>query len=89
MSEIWTEFKPFKLYVKYANEYPYLPLAVADSKAELAMILGVSRNTVESSFSHGLNTFKEVDYVPDMWPDNDGGLWFYHPITHEQIIVRD
>lgn len=49
-----------KLYVKYDKVYPYLPLAVADSKSELARMLGVSLNTVVSSFSHGLETFKEI-----------------------------
>lgn len=46
--------------MKYDKVYPYLPLAVADSKSELARMLGVSLNTVVSSFSHGLETFKEI-----------------------------
>ena len=49
-----------KVYVKYDSKPPYLPVAVADSKRELAEILGVSRNVVYSSFSHKRSTYVEV-----------------------------
>lgn len=55
-----TESPVTKVYVKYSAKYPYLPVAVADSKAELAEMLGVSRNNVDTSFSHKIKTFKEV-----------------------------
>ncbi len=49
------------VFVKYSNKYPYLPEAVADSKRELAEILGKSLNTVESSFSKKRRTYKVVE----------------------------
>lgn len=24
----------------------------------------------------------------EVWPDNDGGLWYYHPITGEVIHIN-
>ena len=21
------------------------------------------------------------------WPDNDGGLWYYHPITGQVVVI--
>lgn len=49
------------LFIKYSNKYPYLPEAVADSKKELAEILGTTRNTVEASYSHKRSTYAIVD----------------------------
>lgn len=57
-----------KLYVKYSRIYPYLPEAVADSKADLARKLGTTVNVVTSSFRHGRSTYAEVE-VDDM--DNE------------------
>lgn len=34
------------IYVAYAREYPYLPIAVADSVKELSDITGESMNTI-------------------------------------------
>lgn len=50
-----------KLYVKYSAKYPYLPEAVADSKSELARMIGISINVVISSFYHGRSTYVEVE----------------------------
>lgn len=50
-----------KVYVKYSKDPPYLPEAVADTKTELAEMLGTSTDTVYSSFSHGRKTFAEVE----------------------------
>lgn len=50
-----------KLYVKYDSEPPYLPIAVEDSKTELARTLKVRPNVVMSAFSHGQSTYCEVE----------------------------
>lgn len=49
------------LYIKYSKDPPGLPEAVAESKSELARLLGVSINSVISSYSHGRSTFVEVE----------------------------
>lgn len=54
-----------KLYVKYSAKYPYLPEAVADSKSELARMIGTTLNVVMSSFYHGRNTYVEVEVKDD------------------------
>lgn len=74
-----------KVYVKYDKRKPYLPVAVADSKYELARMLGVSYQSVMSAYSHKRSTFAEVEIDLDdielhniqTYPDNDGGLFFY------------
>lgn len=66
------------VYIRYDKQPPHLPVAIADSKEELAAMIGMSINCVRSSFSHGLECFAAVDLSePDVWPDNDGGLWTY------------
>lgn len=50
-----------KLFIKYSKDPPYLPEAVADSKSELAEMIGTTPGTVYSSYSHGRKTFAEVD----------------------------
>ncbi len=50
-----------KLFVKYSNKPPYLPEAVADSKTELAKMLGMSVDSVMSSYSHKRKTFIELE----------------------------
>ena len=49
------------VYVKYDKKPPYLPEAVADSKAELARKLGVSVHSVRSSYYHKRSTFAEIE----------------------------
>lgn len=82
------------VYVKYDNKKPNLPVAVADSKKELAQKLGVSLHNVLSSFYHGRSTYAEVDIGPienviPCWPDNDGGLWYKDPETGDTVYLRD
>lgn len=77
------------LYVKYSKSYPYLPEAVADTAAELARMVETNPHVIWSSISHGRSTYAKVDYIPDMHPDNDGGAWFYDPITGDMVTVRD
>ena len=32
----------------------------------------------------------EVDgYIVRAYPDNDGGLWFWHPITGERKVLNE
>ena len=71
-----------KVYTKTTNDKPELPLAVADSKAELAHILGIKPDVVRSSFSHHRNTYHEVRILPELsecFTDNDGRLWYWLP----------
>ena len=81
-----------KVYVKYAAKYPYLPVAVADTKKELAEMVGTNVHVVLSSLYHGRSTYAEVDIgvVPetDWYPDNDGGLWCYD-VNGETVYLRE
>ena len=54
-----------KLYIKYSKEPPYLPEAVADSKTELAKMLGLTPNNVMSSYSKGRGTYQVVEVEED------------------------
>ena len=49
------------LYVKTTADEYKLPLAVAESKRELARILGISYGCVKSSYSKGLSTYSPVE----------------------------
>jgi len=66
-----------KVYIKYDRAKPHLPVAIADSKEELAAMIGTTLNTVRSSLSHGVDSFAEVEIYEDCYPDNDGNLWAY------------
>ena len=50
-----------KVYVKYSTDPPYLPLAVADSKPQLAKILGMRTTSVYTMFSRKNKAYKEVE----------------------------
>lgn len=41
-----------KVYVAYAKKWPYLPIAVADTARELAVLVGTTKNAVDSAISH-------------------------------------
>lgn len=49
------------VYLKYDRCKPHLPIAIADTKEELAKMVGMSLNTVRSSLSHGIGSFAEVE----------------------------
>ena len=67
------------VYVKYDRCKPHLPVAIADTKEELAKMVGMSLNTVRSSLSHGIGSFAEVEIGDlELYPDNDGRLWYYN-----------
>lgn len=53
------------LYVKTTADKYRLPLAVADSKRELAEMLGISPESVRSGFSHKHNTYYMVEVEDD------------------------
>ena len=74
------------VYVKYDRCKPHLPVAVADTKEELAVMIGMSLNTVRSSLSHGIGSFAAVDIDPECWPDNDGNLWTYDENSRARIL---
>ena len=50
-----------KVYIKYDRAKPHLPVAIADTKEELAKMVGMSLNTIRSSLSHGVETVVAVD----------------------------
>jgi hypothetical protein len=54
-----------KVFIKYDSKEPYLPVAVAESKSELARILGVTLNSVISSYAHKRSTYAVVDIEDD------------------------
>lgn len=86
--QIIDQIQPIKLFVKYEAKYPYLPEAVADTKTELARILHKNTNVVFSAFSKNISTYKEIKYIPEVFTDDDG-MWFYHPITEEIILIKN
>lgn len=53
------------LYVKTTADKYRLPLAVADSKEELAQMLGTTKESVRSAFSHKSGTFYMVEVEDD------------------------
>lgn len=65
------------VYVKYERAKPHLPVAIADTKEELAAMIGMSLNTVRSSLSHGVKSFAAVEIDEEWWPTPDGTLWRY------------
>lgn len=58
-----------KLYTKTTDDIYELPLAVADSKRELAQMLGQSIGGVKSAFSHGLSMYHEIEVEEDETKD--------------------
>lgn len=56
------------LFVKTTADKYRLPIAVADSKKELAEQLGVSLNVVKTSYSRHISTY----YVVEVDEDADG-----------------
>lgn len=58
------------VWVAYEKESPYLPICIALNVAELAMRVGVSRSTIESSWSRfrrgvGKHTLYAKVYIGD------------------------
>lgn len=51
--------------IKYDKKPPHLPIAVADNRQELADMLGIRRNVVDSAFSHHIGTYFEMEFEED------------------------
>ena len=66
-----------KLYMKCTTDRLELPLAFADSTKELAQMLHMTNGSVASAISREVCGFHKVIVEPDMWPTDDGGLWYY------------
>ena len=58
------------LYMKVTRDEYELPLAVAETKAELARMLGIKREHVRTAFSHA-KKFKNPTYVVVEVDDED------------------
>ena len=58
------------LYMKVTRDKYELPVAVAETKAELARILGIKREHVRTAFSHA-KKFKNPTYVVVEVEDDD------------------
>lgn len=64
-----------KLVVKYSKEFPYLPVGVGDNFHDLAKLLGITPSAVSRGVHKNSELYKVVNVEPEMYPDNDGGLW--------------
>ena len=58
------------LYMKVTRDKYELPVAVAETKAELARMLGIKRENVRTAFSHA-KKFKNPTYVVVEVDDED------------------
>lgn len=76
------------IYMKTTNDKLDLPVAVADNARELANMLGVSVNSVWSCISKGISGYHKI-VLPEVYPDNDGGLWFKDPDTGQIVYEED
>ena len=69
-----------KLYMKTTTDKFELPMFVADSAAELAKMVGLSKGSVASMLTRGIGGYHRVtipDPEPKWYPTNDGQLWRY------------
>jgi hypothetical protein len=65
------------LHLKCTTDKYELPIAVEDSPSKLAAKLGYKAHSVATLCSKQKNGYHRVEVEPDMWPDNDGGLWYW------------
>lgn len=66
------------LYMKCTTDELELPIAVADSPKELAIMLGANSGTIATMVSKQICGYHKVKIDESKWyPDNDGGLWRY------------
>ena len=65
------------LYMKTTTDRLELPLIVEASPSILAQKLGLKRRSVATMCSKGVNGYYRVEVEPDLYPDNDGNLWYY------------
>ena len=76
------------LVVKYSKIYPYLPEAVGDNFHDLGRILGISASAVSHAVHRDSESYKVVKTEQDMWPTNNGDLWYYDD-NGKMVIVED
>lgn len=77
-----------KLYMKTTTDEYELPIAVEDSPTALAKKLGIDRNSISSMCSKGVCGYYKIEVEPEMYPDNDGGLWYRDPDTWETVYLE-
>lgn len=56
----FTEVVVMKVIVKYSKEYPYLPVAVGDSRHDLARILHKSPTAISRGVQRGI-VYQEIE----------------------------
>lgn len=61
MKEAENEKLKDKVIVKYSKEYPYLPVAVGDSRHDLARILSLTPSAVSRGLQRNTDVYIEVD----------------------------
>ena len=67
-----------KLYMKCTTDELELPLAVADSPKELAVMLKANYGTIATMVSKQICGYHKVEIEDtELYPDNDGNLWYY------------
>ena len=78
------------IYMKTTNDELDLPVAVADSGAELVRMLGLSVNSVWSMISKEISGYHKIEVEDfDLYPDNDGRLYYKDPKTWKTVYVED
>lgn len=77
-----------KVFVKYDKESPHLPVAIADSKKELAEKLGITAKSIYCLYSRKNPLYGTVEVEPDMYTDGDGNMWYFDHDKAETVIVR-
>ena len=79
-----------KLYMRTTRDKYELPLAVAETPAELGLMVGKSANNVMSLICKQVRGWYRVEIEePKLYPDNDGGLWYRDPDTGLIVRVED
>lgn len=74
--------------VRYSEEYPNLPVAVGDNFHDLGRILGISASAVSHAVHRNSELYRVVDLdEPEMWPTDDGGLWYYD--EHGRAVILE
>lgn len=78
-----------KLYMKCTTDELELPLAVADSPKELAVMLKANYGTIATMVSKQICGYHKVEIEDtELYPDNDGNLWCRDPDTMQVVYVE-
>ena len=78
------------VYMKVSKDRFQLPEYIADSLQELSEMTGYKYGTIASQISKKSKVFIKVELEPepDMYPDNDGNLWYRDHKTGRTILVE-